>query len=191
MTQRTIRQTSTHEAPKISRVRSLPWLAVDAVHISLVMCVNCKNLPFQRIKTKVDPESAPRCRVRESSEKAPPSRTQREHPPAKCVSREQVSCPITPSRDHVSCSDQLDFSDPGNKMSTFCLQNIIYIKTKRRKITGKQAFLALSDKCRIGFYELEGSCLQGVRGNLHKDDLFSYSRIEAMHLKWIQVISCV
>ena len=96
-----------------------------------------------------------------------------------------------PAHGHVSWSQPTGFLSPWQKTSTFCLQNIIYIKTKRRKITGRQAYLVLSDKCKIGFYKLEGSCLQGVRGNLHKDDLFSYYRIEAVHLKWIKIISCV
>lgn len=149
---------------------------MDPVDISLATCLNSESLPSPQRQRCVQ-QGVPL-----SPERASPSES---------LSRVQGPCPITPARDHVSCSQPTRFLRPLPKMSTFCLQNIIYIKTKRRKITGKPAFLALSDKCKIGFYKLEGSCLQGVRGNLHKDDLFSYQGIEAVHLKWIQTISCV
>jgi hypothetical protein len=45
----------------------------------------------------------------------------------------------------------LHCSDPGQHVNLLFMK-ILYIKTKRRKITAKQALLALSDKCKVGSY---------------------------------------
>lgn len=106
--------------------------------------------------------------------------------PWRAHSRRTQSKPSSCSQENSLSPQPAGLLRPWHETATFYLQTTTttkHIKTKTSAITGKETFLALSDKCKIGLYKWEGSCIQGVWGNLHKDHLWQYLGIDMMHLK--------